>query len=132
MGVPRRAVVWLACLWLLVACTGDLVLGDEVTLDGTARLTCSESCLRRGSCRPTGPLGQKTVYLGTEPAFPGASEVPFTGLRAGTEVRVLETERVEGVEQETGQPVMIRFYRVDDMESGTTGWVPGFCLARQP
>jgi hypothetical protein len=132
MGVPRRAVLWLACLWLLVACTGALVYGDGAVLDGTVQLTCGESCLSRGSCRPTGPLGQKTVYLGEAPAFPGASDGAFAGLRSGTEVRILETEMVDGIEQGTGQPLAIRFYRVDDMESGTTGWVPGFCLARQP
>jgi hypothetical protein len=132
MGFLRRAMLWLACLWLLVACTGNPIYGDVTVLDGSVRLTCSETCLSRGSCRPTGSLGEKTVYLGAAPAFPGASEVPFTGLRAGTEVRVLESEIADGIEQGTGQPLAIRFYRVDDMESGTTGWAPGFCLAQQP
>jgi hypothetical protein len=132
MGIPRRAVLWLASLWLLVACAGTLVYGDETVLDGTVTLACSETCLSRGSCRPTGPLGQKTVYLGSEPAFPGASEISFGGLRAGTEATVLEIKMVDGVEQGTGQPLAIRFYRVDEIESGTRGWVPGFCLARTP
>jgi hypothetical protein len=132
MDVTPRVALWLACLWLLVACAGDSVYGDQAVLEGTARLVCSETCLSRAACRPTGPLGQQTVYLGVSPAFPGASDVAFTGLRAGTEVTILQTEIVAAVEQETEQPLEIRFYRVDDPESDATGWVPGFCLARRP
>ena len=132
MRVTPRVALWSACLWLLVACAGDSVYGDQVALDGSARLVCSETCLRRAACRPSGPLGQQTVYLGDSPAFPGASEVAFAGLQAGTEVTILETEMVTAVEQGTEQPLEIRFYRVDDPESEATGWVPGFCLEQRP
>lgn len=132
MCITRRAMLWLACLWLLVACAGDVVYGDETVLDGLVRLTCSESCLSRGACRPTGAMGQKTVYLGMTPAFPGAGEVAFAGLREGTEVTILQTEMIAGVEQGTGKWLEIRFYRVDELESGAMGWVPGFCLMRRP
>jgi hypothetical protein len=132
MDVSRHAALLIACLWLLVACEVNPVTGDEAVLKDRGRLTCSETCLSRGACRPTGPLGRKTVYVGESPAFPGASEEAFTGLGEGTEVTVLQTEVIAGVEQGTGELLEIRFYRIDEIESETTGWVPGFCLMRQP
>jgi len=120
-------VLVLVCFFL-TGCDNDAVYGDQATLEGAVTLDCSRECKTRGSCRPVAGSSDERVSVGAAPAFPGVSAVVFESLSAGTEVEILTTELVTGIEQGSNQEIEIRFYQVEDPESGTAGWVPGFCL----
>lgn len=114
---------------LLAACGSNLVYGDQAVLVGTVTLDCSKNCRDYGSCGPSQETGKNVILLGVEPAFPGVSSVAFEGLVAGTQVEILDTQVVEGVEQRSNEQLQIRFYAVKEADGVTAGWVPGFCIA---
>ncbi|MBN1317041.1 MAG: hypothetical protein JXA42_16285 [Anaerolineales bacterium] len=120
-------LILLLPLVLLISCESDRVYGDQVVLDGDVYLVCSKECKLHGSCG-TMENSKKVVLLGEEPAFLGVSDVTFVGVKDGSGVNIVETRVVSGVEQNTNQPVEIRFYSVEEGD-GTSGWVPGFCIS---
>lgn len=133
-GVRCSRGLLLVCLLVtccLTNCGGDTVSGDQAALEGAVTLECSRECKTRGSCRPVAGSTDELISVGVSPAFPGVSAVVFESLSAGTEVEVLTTQLVTGIEQGSNQELEIRFYQVEDPSSGTAGWVPGFCLVSQ-
>ena len=124
-------LAFLALCLLLVACGSDAVYGDQSVLIGDVYLDCCKECKIHGSCGPSEETGKEIVLLGTEPAFPGVSAIAFQGLEEGTQVEVLDTKVVAGIEQQTGKAVEIRFYAVQNQDGASAVWVPGFCVANQ-
>jgi len=124
-----RFIVAMVCLSLLVACGSDAVHGDEAVLVGAVYLDCSEKCKEHGSCGSEKGTGREMVLLGALPAFPVVSAVAFEGMLDGAAVEVEDTRVVAGIEQNTGEEVQIRFYRVQDPAGAGGGWTPGFCIA---
>ena len=114
---------------LLVSCGSDAVYGDEAVLVGTVYVSCSKECKIHGSCGQSEVTGKEVILLGEEPAFPGASSINFQGLTAGNIVEIIDTKVVAGLDQQSNKEIEIRFYAVQDQDSETNGWAPGFCIA---